>query len=297
MGNFNRGNNPYANSYNPGWKQHPNFSWANQDPSSSSGPNRTVPPPGHQQTNFFQKPVHQEQKNAIETMLKEYITKNEMVIQNQTAVIQNQSAMIQNQAASLRNLENQIGQLANALNSRPQGALPSDTEDPRRDGKEHCKAIVLRRGKELEMPKVKPKKHGEPSSIQPEERGENGVNNLVDQHSGNSPAVATQQNLPDQQKVNLPPPFPQKFQKQQKEKQFGKFLNVLKQLHINIPLVEALKQMPTYAKFMKDVLTKKRRLGEFETVALTKECSVILQSKLPPKVRDPGSVTPLKQGG
>ncbi|XP_062094154.1 uncharacterized protein LOC133800216 [Humulus lupulus] len=66
---------------------------------------------------------------------------------------------------------------------------------------------------------------------------------------------------------------------------------MLKQFHINIPLVEALEQMPNYVKFMKDVLTRKRRLGEFETVTLTKECSSFLQDKLPPKLKDPGSFT------
>ncbi|XP_024023165.1 uncharacterized protein LOC112092118 [Morus notabilis] len=49
--------------------------------------------------------------------------------------------------------------------------------------------------------------------------------------------------------------------------------------------------MPNYVKFMKEILSKKRRLGEFETVALTKECGLISQSTLPPKLKDPGSFT------
>ena len=64
-------------------------------------------------------------------------------------------------------------------------------------------------------------------------------------------------------------PFPQRFQKQKQDKQFSKFLEVLKQLHINIPFVEALKQMPNYVKFLKDILARKKRFREFETVALT----------------------------
>ncbi|KAI4304968.1 hypothetical protein MLD38_040421 [Melastoma candidum] len=72
---------------------------------------------------------------------------------------------------------------------------------------------------------------------------------------------------------------------------FQKFLDIFKKLHINIPFAEALDNMPSYIKFMKDILSKKRRLGEFETVALTKECSAILQKKLPPKLKDPGSFT------
>ncbi|KAL5577804.1 hypothetical protein UlMin_019503 [Ulmus minor] len=93
------------------------------------------------------------------------------------------------------------------------------------------------------------------------------------------------------QQTRPPPPFPQRFKKQQQDHQFRRFLDVLKQLHINIPLVEALEQMPNYVKFMKDMLTKKRRFGEFETVALTRECSAVLQNKLPPKLKDPGSFT------
>ena len=49
--------------------------------------------------------------------------------------------------------------------------------------------------------------------------------------------------------------------------------------------------MLNYVKFMKDILSKKRRLSDFETVNLTEECSVILQRKLPQKHKDPSSFT------
>ena len=49
--------------------------------------------------------------------------------------------------------------------------------------------------------------------------------------------------------------------------------------------------MPSYVKFMKDILSQKRRLVDFETVNLTEECSAILQRKLPQKLKDPGSFT------
>ena len=75
------------------------------------------------------------------------------------------------------------------------------------------------------------------------------------------------------------------------DKQFGKFMDIFKKLHINIPFAEALEQMPGYVKFMKDVLSKKRKLGDYETVALSEKCSAILQKKLPPNLKDPGSFT------
>ncbi|XP_024031876.1 uncharacterized protein LOC112094637 [Morus notabilis] len=49
--------------------------------------------------------------------------------------------------------------------------------------------------------------------------------------------------------------------------------------------------MPNYVKFMQDVMAKKRRLEDYETVKLMEECSAILQRKLPQKLKDPGSFT------
>ena len=66
---------------------------------------------------------------------------------------------------------------------------------------------------------------------------------------------------------------------------------VFKKLHINIPFADALEQIPSYVKFMKDILSKKRRLADFETVNLIEECSAILQRKLPQKLKDPSSFT------
>ncbi|XP_061360863.1 uncharacterized protein LOC133304816 [Gastrolobium bilobum] len=68
-----------------------------------------------------------------------------------------------------------------------------------------------------------------------------------------------------------------------------KISGYLKKLQVNIPFVEALESMSNYAKFMKNLLSKKPKLKECETVALIEECSAIIQKKLPPKLKDPGS--------
>ena len=74
----------------------------------------------------------------------------------------------------------------------------------------------------------------------------------------------------------VPIPYPQCLKKNKLDKQFTKFMEVFKKLHINIPFADALEQMPSYIKFMKDILSKKRRLSDFEIVNLTEECSAIL---------------------
>ena len=81
------------------------------------------------------------------------------------------------------------------------------------------------------------------------------------------------------------------------DKQFTKFMEVFKKLHINIPFADALEQMPSYVKFMKDILSQKRRLLEYEIVNLIEEYSAMLQRKFPHKLKDPGSFTiPCKIG-
>ena len=55
-----------------------------------------------------------------------------------------------------------------------------------------------------------------------------------------------------------PPPFPQRYVKKTKDGKYWRFITMLKQLSINVPLVEALEQMPGYTKFMKHLVTKKR---------------------------------------
>ncbi|XP_062118441.1 uncharacterized protein LOC133832069 [Humulus lupulus] len=268
--NANR-NNPYSNSYNPGWRQHPNFSWGVKELVQEKHQCKTSQ---HIRQGFLNN--HQECNNLL-------LLKND--------------AVIQSQAASLRNLEIKMGQLANELRNRPQGTLPNDTKNPRRDGKEQCKVVTLRNGKNLELNGEKDKRKNEPTSIQiGEEKSEKSASSAVEFTQNATASV--QQSAVEKCLSEPPPPFPQRFQKQQQDGQFRRFLDVLKQLHINIPLVETLEQMPNYVKFLKDILTKKRRLGEFGTVALTEGCTAILKNKIPPKLKDPGSFTiPISIGG
>ncbi|XP_057755834.1 uncharacterized protein LOC130975016 [Arachis stenosperma] len=86
-----------------------------------------------------------------------------------------------------------------------------------------------------------------------------------------------------------PLPYPHRLQKEFEDQQFSKFLEVFKKLEINIPLAEALEQMPLYAKFLKELINKKRSWNEKETVILTQECSAVIQRGLQPKLKDPGS--------
>ena len=71
-----------------------------------------------------------------------------------------------------------------------------------------------------------------------------------------------------------PIPYPQRLKKNKLNKKFAKFMEVFKNLHINILFVDPLEQMPNYVKFMKDILSKKRRLLDFETGSFTIPCTI-----------------------
>ena len=86
-------------------------------------------------------------------------------------------------------------------------------------------------------------------------------------------------------------PFPQRLQKLGREEKFSKFLDIFKKIEINIPFVEVISQMPLYEKFLKEILSNKRKIAEEGIVNLTATCSAIIQQKLPAKMKDPGSFT------
>lgn len=85
--------------------------------------------------------------------------------------------------------------------------------------------------------------------------------------------------------------YPHAHAKKDKEHQYARFLDIFKRLQNNIPFAEALEQMSTYAKFMKEILTKKRRYADEDTIHLNASCSSIIQRTIPQKEKDPSRVT------
>jgi hypothetical protein len=65
---------------------------------------------------------------------------------------------------------------------------------------------------------------------------------------------------------------------------------LLKKLNVNIPFTDVITQMPTCAKFLKDILSNRRKLDE-ETVIFIEKVSAIVMNRLPPKLQDPNSFT------
>ncbi|XP_074377951.1 uncharacterized protein LOC141719468 [Apium graveolens] len=186
-------------------------------------------------------------------------------------------------ASSQKMLESQIGQIANKIGMREQGALPSQ---PDVNIKEQCKAITLRNGRELPeivAPALKDE------NLPPKKRKTRQVNMEISDSVDDEPnKERLTHHAPIKPYIPLIP-FPQRLKNSKLEKQYEKFLKMFLEIHISIPFADALAQMPLYVKFMNEVLSNRKKLKEVETITLTEECSAVIQCKIPPKLKDPGS--------
>ncbi|GJX53124.1 reverse transcriptase domain-containing protein [Tanacetum coccineum] len=127
----------------------------------------------------------------------------------------------------------------------------------------------------------------EPVVVEPEKPV--GSNEVL---TNDQPQITSEPVVQPSNEVQPPPvPFPRRLRKEKDKAQQKKFLENLKQLHINLPFIEALAQMPKYAKFLKGLLTNKARLEEACKIIMNERCSAVLLNKIPSKEKDPGSFT------
>ena len=90
---------------------------------------------------------------------------------------------------------------------------------------------------------------------------------------------------------SVPPPFPQALRNKKKAINQAEILEVLRQVKVNIPLLDMIKQVSTYAKFLKDLCTVKRGLNVNKKAFLAEQVSAIIECKTLVKYKDPGCPT------
>ncbi|GJX73147.1 reverse transcriptase domain-containing protein [Tanacetum coccineum] len=73
------------------------------------------------------------------------------------------------------------------------------------------------------------------------------------------------------------------------EAQYRKFLDMIRVIRINVPLVDVLAGMPNYGKFLKELVSNKHKLEQISCAFLSDGSSAIIQNKVPPKLGDPRS--------
>ncbi|XP_031105129.1 uncharacterized protein LOC116010011 [Ipomoea triloba] len=187
-------------------------------------------------------------------------------------------------------LENQLANQASTSSTKVTGKLPACPENSR----EHVNAIVTRSGKKLEEPPL-PVDKPMPSKIIDVE-----IEEKLEEEEANPPVLNSshqghendEREKPERKYVP-PLPFPQKFQRQAKDSRWKKFLDIVENLKVSIPLLDLLTQTPSYGKFLREILSKKRKFGDQEMIAMTQEYWALTreEGRFPTKLRDPGIFT------
>ena len=280
-------NAPYGNTYNSNWKNHPNLSWKPNPPAymppgakpqfgSSSQPQ--LPPsssPVEQAILNLSKVVGNfvEEQKGINVQLAQRIDIVESTLNKRIDGLES------NLNQKIDNLQYSITKINNLLEVHERGRFPSQTlPNPKgvhevgsssNSGMDEVKAIItLRSGREIEQPvPMTAKETCKEKEAEPER------------------VIISEETV----KKNMPPPFPQALRGKKKVLNQADIWEVLRQVKVNIPLLDMIKQVPTYAKFLKDLCTVKKGLGIEKKSFLTEQVNAINQSKTPVKYKDPGS--------
>ncbi|KAL5537987.1 hypothetical protein UlMin_045695 [Ulmus minor] len=206
---------PFAPTYNPNWRNHPNFSWRQNQPSmNQSGTQVNM----HNQHIHHPNPTYplnvpQQRKPSLEDTLQQFMQSTQQVLHSNSQAISK--------------LETQLGQLATAVGEREKGKFPSQP---------------------IPNPKESHKSQPENSKSNDSTKNDN-------------------QPLPYVPKA----PFPQRLVPKEKGTKYSDILEVFKQVHINIPFLDAIKQVPAYSKFLKDLCTVKRKTNVPKKAFLTEQ--------------------------
>ncbi|CAN6719651.1 unnamed protein product [Malus baccata var. baccata] len=279
---------PYSNTYNPGWKNHPNLSWGgNQQPHQYQQ--------SYQSTSETKKPFLEDQMSQLAQHMSD--------LSNSTNnFVQSTQTSIQNLTASMGNLETQVGQLATMFNEREKGKFPSQSEQNPR-GMEHYKSYdnreVVHHEAELEEEELtesaplaaKSRSEAISAAGIPDPSASDKVQSRPNFDANKEKGLGSLFAPSDKPPYKPPLPFPQRQQQRSKDQQCIEFMKTLAKVQINLPLLDAIKHIPSYAKFLNELCSKKKKFLEYENVILTEQCSDVLLHKLPPKKKDPESFT------
>ncbi|XP_070042760.1 uncharacterized protein [Nicotiana tomentosiformis] len=213
------------------------------------------------------------------------------------------TALVSSHTASIQKLEMQMRDLSRDQNPKQKCKLPSDTiANPKGSGSgptSHCMAITTRSGKLLQ---------GENEQVVEVEDFEQEV-----EAQDEVPIVVEVEKLPKTvrtQEVNHeevmekvieapntlapiprpPPAFPQRLDRKVDDSKLEKFYDILKQLLVNISFVEAFQEMLDFAKYLKDLITK-RKTTKNEVVNVTHRVSSIIATTIVQTKEDPWAFT------
>ncbi|RVW60482.1 hypothetical protein CK203_100083 [Vitis vinifera] len=305
VGQFRPNNNaPYGNTYNSSWRNHPNFSW------KARATQYQQPDPPSQQSSSIEQIIANLSKvvgdfvgkqEATNARVDQRMDRMESMLNKRMDGMQNDMNQkfdnIQYSISRLTNLNTlqEKGRFPSQPNQNPKGVHEVESLEGESSQVKDVKALItLRSGKKIEQPTPKPhvEKEEEMKKGKEMEDKESEISEEKKESDSTIKAIPEKELLKEEMlKKSTSPPFPQALHGKKGVRNAAEILEVLRQVKVNIPLLDMIKQVPTYAKFLKDLCTIKRGLTVNKKAFLTEQVSAILQCKSPLKYKDPGSPT------
>ncbi|XP_068662902.1 uncharacterized protein [Aristolochia californica] len=234
---------PYSNTYNMGWRDHRNLSYGTPQVNQSMTQNH----PSYKQYKQPYPPRQEPGQTSNSGMSLEYIVKS---IATNTLQFQYERKHFQQEArAIIQSLDNQMSLMATAicqLEAQSLGKLPSQTVV---NPSENACEIFLRSAKEVEIP-VK----AAPASSEQEK-----MKNIIAERNIPNDDDVSMRKFPQLFDYKPVPPFPQDLADSRKDEQIKDLYETFRRCEVNIPLLDAIKQMPHYANSLKELCTIKRK--------------------------------------
>jgi hypothetical protein len=266
----------FTNNNNTGFRQRQNFGW-------ESKPNlpfdKDLGNSGFSQNDPSIKDIVLGQSLINESICQKFISANK-VLESIDSRMESFNTALQNQLSHNKMLETHIAQLAASIKP-PAGTFLAQ---PEVRSTENVSAVTTRGGKSTKAPPY-PSGAEKTKEPEPESEGEEEETEVEKEGASEVPKKA-----PHEFYDAAVLPFPRRQRKTSVDEQFGKFVEVIRKLYVNIPLLDAM-QVPTYAKYLKDILHNKRPIPTTEVVQMTEECSAAILNQLPEKKCDPGHPT------
>ncbi|XP_024969716.1 uncharacterized protein LOC112509075 [Cynara cardunculus var. scolymus] len=279
-GNFQNSNNrapdPFSSTYNPSWRQHPNLSYAPRQgqgqgqqfqqrdsfqPLQQFQSQQFQAPPGFQQQNQLKAPFQPGAPHQHQVLLQAPSGSDMSLEDVVKSMAANMVKFQQKTQASIQDLQATAGQLAN------KGKFPSQMETY---PKANVSAVTLRNGKKLQEVgrKKKEKVHEEEEELEVKTSTSGAKDVKEEEAKKKTPKVIVQA-----------PAFPSRFEKTKQEIEEKEILDTFRKVQVNIPLLDAIKQVPRYAKFLKELCTNKRKLKGNEKISMSQNVSAVLALK------------------
>ncbi|XP_074304661.1 uncharacterized protein LOC141639428 [Silene latifolia] len=236
--------------------------------------------------------VQQNQKPSWEQAFEQLVIANQKSGSKLDNHIASQSCINDEIRASQKATETHVAQISKQLSQMAQnpGKFPGNTVKPKQ-----MNAVFLRSGRQLEevvkTPRWKRKRVSsgsmkeQPIEVEVEVEKSKEVE-MVDPPKEDEPIPSkVKEPTPPLREYVEPIPFPQRHARPRLEKKYEKFIDILKSMNVTIPFLDMITEIPNYGKFLKELVTIKRKSEGVQSVNLSRECSAILTSKL----EDPGS--------